>query len=282
MFNLSAGPRSTYNSANGSASNIQDNAGEITGVDFAGPFIIRKGYTRKPVKIKSYACLFVCFTTKAVHIELAADLTTEGFMACIRRFCARRGKPAEIHSDNGTNFVGSHHELQEIQCLLTSTKSSISHFCGDNAIKWHFIPPRTPQFGGLWEAEVRSMKQLLRKHVSTQLLQFDELETLLTEIESILNSCRLCPTESTDPEVATLTPAHCLIGRSLVAPPDKAPSNQNVTFLRRWQLVQHLTQDLWRVWRQSYLSSLQSRNKWRRKAHTLKVGDVVYLKETLA
>ena len=76
----------------------------ITGVDYAGPFTLKKGHTRKPVLVKAYIAIFVCFSSKATHIEIVSDLTTEAFLACLRRFVARRGLPQETHSANGTNF----------------------------------------------------------------------------------------------------------------------------------------------------------------------------------
>ncbi|XP_055542571.1 uncharacterized protein LOC129728179 [Wyeomyia smithii] len=75
----------------------------VTGVDYAGPV-----YLRPPLKraspTKAYICIFVCFSTKAVHIELVSDLTTSAFLAAFRRFFSRRGLPAHVHSDNGKNF----------------------------------------------------------------------------------------------------------------------------------------------------------------------------------
>ena len=133
-----------------------------TGVDFAGPFITRRGHTHKPVMVKAYVCLFICLTTKAIHIELCLDLTSEEFMAALRRFCARLGTPSEIYSDNGSNFVGAHHEFEHIRQVLQSSKSSISHFASDSNLQWKFIPPRTPHMGGLWESAVKSMKRLMR------------------------------------------------------------------------------------------------------------------------
>ena len=85
-----------------------------TGVDFAGPITLRRGHTRKPTYVKAYVCVFVCLTTKAVHLELVSDLSTEAFLAALRRFVARRGCPYKILSDNGTNFVGANHELQKL------------------------------------------------------------------------------------------------------------------------------------------------------------------------
>lgn len=70
----------------------------IVGVDFAGPFLIRRGYTRKPQVVKTYLCLFICFVTKATHIEVVSDMSTPSFLACLSRFVGRRGYPAHIYS----------------------------------------------------------------------------------------------------------------------------------------------------------------------------------------
>ena len=78
-----------------------------TGVDYAGPVYIKHGYVRKPTVIKAYVCVFVSLSVKAVHLELVSDLTSEAFIATLRRFISRRGKPSLIWSDNGTNFVGA-------------------------------------------------------------------------------------------------------------------------------------------------------------------------------
>ncbi len=255
----------------------------LTGVDYAGPFITRKGHTRKPVLVKAYACLFICLTTKAIHIELCHDLSTEEFMAALRRFCARRGTPSKIHSDNGTNFVGARNEFHKIRQMLQSSQDAISHFTCQNHIQWSFIPPRTPHMGGLWEAAVKQMKLLMRKHLQAQLLRTDELSSILVEIEAILNSRPLNPIESTDPDATALTPGHFLIGRPLVAPPPTSVTPHRISTLRRWQLTQRLTQNFWHDWKKQYLQSIQRAHSNKRRNHDFKVGDVVFLRdETLA
>ncbi len=113
-----------------------------TGVDFAGPFVIRQGHTQKPIYVKTYACLFVCPSTKAIHIELCSSLSTNDFLATLRRFIANRGRTFHMFSDNGTNFVGAREEIREIQAMMTTNTSQ-------NNIRWHHIPPRAPHFGGL-------------------------------------------------------------------------------------------------------------------------------------
>ena len=92
---------------------------ERSGVDYAGPFQIKYGHVRKPTVVKTYICLFVCLTVKAVHLEVVSDLTTEAFIAALRRFIARRGCPALIWSNHGSNFVGAKSELKELQSFLT-------------------------------------------------------------------------------------------------------------------------------------------------------------------
>jgi len=83
------------------------------GVDYAGPVILREGKRRNARNHKAYICIFVCFATKAVHIEVVGNLTTDSFLACLKRFIARRGRPNSIYSDNGTTFVGASRQLSE-------------------------------------------------------------------------------------------------------------------------------------------------------------------------
>ena len=90
---------------------------ERIGLDFAGPLHLKRGSTRKPVILKSYVCVFVSMSVKMVHLELVSDLSTASFIACLRRFVARRGKPSSIQSDHGTNFVGVCRVLKELYAL---------------------------------------------------------------------------------------------------------------------------------------------------------------------
>ncbi|XP_033317278.1 uncharacterized protein LOC117215009 [Bombus bifarius] len=124
------------------------------GVDYCGPFHIKEKRDRNRRQIKVYVAIFVCLAIKAVHIELVDDLTSEAFIAALRRFIARRGYCSTIHSDNGTNFRGASNELRELHDLLQSDdhKEKVTAFLADKQIEWRFIPPHSPHFGGLWEA----------------------------------------------------------------------------------------------------------------------------------
>ena len=82
------------------------------GVDYAGPVKVKYGKVRKPTIVKAYICVFVSLSVKAVHLEAVTDLTSEAFIAALRRFIARQGYPTLIWSDNGTNFVGANREIK--------------------------------------------------------------------------------------------------------------------------------------------------------------------------
>ncbi|XP_055918591.1 uncharacterized protein LOC129950692 [Eupeodes corollae] len=84
-----------------------------TGVDYAGPFIVSSWKGRGAKRFKTYIALFICLATKALHLEAVTDLTSEAFIAALRRFVARRGRCDTIFSDNGTSFVGANNQLRE-------------------------------------------------------------------------------------------------------------------------------------------------------------------------
>lgn len=134
-------------------------------MDYAGPIlIVDRGRARTAGK--TYVCFFVCMVTKAAHIELAVDLTTDTFLNCLHRFISRRGSCHAIYSDNDTNFVGARNELRDLGILLHSRlhHDRVLGALGQEGIEWHFIPPRAPHFSGLWERGIRSIKTHM-KHV---------------------------------------------------------------------------------------------------------------------
>ena len=170
----------------------------ITGIDYAGPFVLKKGHTRKPVLVKAYLALFVCLSTKAVHLEIVSDLTTEAFIATLKRFVSRRGLPKEIHTDNGTNFQGARNDLSSLYAFLSDAKttSTTSAYLLQHRITWRCIPERAPHFGGLWEAAVKSAKFHLKRVIGTQKLDYEEFSTVAAQVESCQNSRPLTSTTS--------------------------------------------------------------------------------------
>ncbi|ENN77843.1 hypothetical protein YQE_05670, partial [Dendroctonus ponderosae] len=153
--------------------------GFMVGVDYAGPFLI--GRNRGQVLEKCYVSVFVCFATKFIHLELITELTSNSFVLALHRFISRRVRPAKIYSDNGTTFVGANRELCK---FLKGNQNQLIESCINEKIEWSFIPLYSPHFGGLWEAGFKSVKHHLKRVLSKIHLMFEELVTILCQIES--------------------------------------------------------------------------------------------------
>ncbi|CAI6364177.1 unnamed protein product [Macrosiphum euphorbiae] len=244
------------------------------GVDYAGPFLIKEGRRKQARSVKGYLALFVCMVIKAVHIEVVSDLTTDAFIAALHRFVSRRGLPSDIYSDCGTNFKGANRDLQR----LFSEPAAQELYSGAIACHWHFNPPASLHFGGLWEAAVKSCKYHLKRVIGTQMLTFEEMATLVSRIEAILNSRPITPQSSSPHDLNPLTPGHFLVGGPLVtiAEPDLTTTPMNR--LRRWQLLTLFHQSFWTRWAAEYLTSLQNRAKWIRPQLNIEVGDLVIVR----
>lgn len=252
------------------------------GVDYAGPLMIKDRLLRNAKLVKTYICLFVCFTTRAVHLELASGLTTDAFLNVIKRFVSRRGKPSKIYSDNGLNFKGASNHFAELYNLLNSKDLhlQIHQFTSKDQIEWCFIPPRSPHMGGLWEAAIKSCKFHLKRVIGNATVTYDELCTVLVQIEACLNSRPLTPLSNNPSDFLPLTPAHFLIGDSLMAVPQEDLRGVATSRLSRYQHLQQLLQHFWSRWSREYLSTLQRRSKWTSGLHdNLQVGDLVILVE---
>lgn len=250
------------------------------GVDYCGPFFVKEKKHRNRTRVKIWVSVFVCLVTKAVHLEAVTDLTTEGFMAALKRFIARRGRPKNIYSDNGSNFIGANREIKELYSFIQSSEHNkiVQENLVKQQITWHFMPPLSPHFGGLWEAGVKSFKHHL-KRICDDLVTLEEFNTLIIEIEAILNSRPLTPI-STDPnDLIVLTPGHFLVGDSLMSLPETnfetTPSNR----LSSWEFIQKKQQEFWKRWHKEYLNEQNLRSKWTNGSHSIKEGTVVILRD---
>lgn len=250
----------------------QLNAFSHVGVDYGGPFRVTMGKMRGAKTYKAYLCLFVCMSTKALHLELASELTAEAFLAALRRLIARRGRPSHIYSDCGTNFVSANKQLRMLMQSAAAKES----------LEWHFNPPHAPHFGGLWEAGIKSVKSHLLRVVGQQLLTYEEFYTVLAQTEAILNSRPLTQLSADPHDLLALTPAHFLNMQPLSCLPEKSLMDLPLGRLSRWQLLQRLHQDLWSRWHKEYLHTLIQRSKWTSSTHLAKPGDMVVLKNDQA
>ncbi|XP_075163012.1 uncharacterized protein LOC142235634 [Haematobia irritans] len=249
-----------------------------TGVDFAGPFELKTSKLRNAKLQKGYAAVFVCLATRAIHLEVCSELTSEAFLSTFSRFVGRRGLPKKLFSDNGTNFVGANRALTTAyRKFLRDIQPSISEKYNLHGFSWHFIPPHAPHMGGLWEAAVKSMKTHLKKVASNVKFTFEEFSTLLIRIESILNSRPLSPISEDPTDLIPLTPGHFLRGAALIAIPEEY--SDELTLINRWQRLRTLQVQFAKRWKTEYICDLQRRYKWKTTQQNLKINDFVIVKE---
>lgn len=127
--------------------------------------------------VKAYIAIFICLATKAVHIELVSNLSTEAFLNALKRFIARRDKVSHLYSDNSTNFQGAANELKDLHRMLHSKlhQNQVDRALKESYMEWHFIPPHAPHFGGIWEAAVKTAKNHLKRIIGNASLTFEEM-----------------------------------------------------------------------------------------------------------
>lgn len=238
-------------------------------VDFCGPFFVTPHRMRGAKYFKSYVCVFVCTATKAIHLELTQDLSTDSFIAAFRRFISRRGMIQACYSDNGRNLVGAKNEFFD---LAQKTAQKLT-------FEWHFSPPTGSHFNGLAEAGVKMVKSHLIRVVGDQRLSYEEYTTLICQIEAILNSRPLCSQSSDPNDLIPLTPGHFLTLEPLNSViPEADLSHLNLNRLSRWQLIQKMQRDFWKRYFLEYVNTLQQRFKWADPAKEIEVNDLVLIK----
>ncbi|XP_071037993.1 uncharacterized protein [Parasteatoda tepidariorum] len=129
-----------------------------SGLDFCAPFFVKQKNQREVSLQKIYVAVFVCLCTRAVHLEIVSDLTTESLIATLKRFLARRGKCSRLMSDNASNFGGARNELKRLYSLAQSPEQELIDYLLTEEVTWKFIPQCGPHFRGIWEATVKSFK----------------------------------------------------------------------------------------------------------------------------
>ena len=242
-----------------------------TGLDFFGPFLVRRG--RGQSRIKRYGVIFTCLTMRAVHLEVAADMTTDSFINVLRRFIGRRGQVKTIMSDHGTNMIGVRKEIRN--CFQEVNSSKVERELMKLGVDWKFNPPGASHFGGVWERMIGVFRRVFECIRSSQILDDDSLATLFCEVEAIINSRPLCPLTSDVNDSRAITPNMLLTMGSC---PEALDGIEAENCLRkRWRQVQHLAEQFWIRWRKEYLTTLQTRQKWRREKRNVQVGDIVLM-----
>ena len=181
------------------------------GIDFAGPFSVKANLTwRSNAYLKAYICLFVCASSRALHLEITLDLSTDSFLETFRRFVAVRGAPNTIYTDNGKNFEASS------KLISTTINGSLNGHAviedlARHKIAWSFIPPRSPWWGGFYERMVQMLKKGLKRTMSEKGLNYLQFETMVKRIEGVINDRPLITLDD-DPNQLIITPSTLILG----------------------------------------------------------------------
>jgi len=235
---------------------------EATEVDYTGAIEIKSSRYRGHTCYKAYVAVLICLASKAIQLEAVTRMSAQHFLWALQRFIGRRGFCQHLYSDCGTNFISSDKSLN----LWTN-----EFYQG---IEDTVVPELTrPSFGGLWESNVKA--HLHRSFKGIQ-MTYEQLSTILVQIEACLNSRPLCPLTSLD-DLQALTPGHFLIGDSMMALPEPSPkdSSLNTEFLNS----QRMFRLLWRKWSADWLPHLQARPKWRHETDNLQCNDMIIIKD---
>ena len=255
----------------------QANPFAVCGVDYTGHLFVKD--QRNGTLSKVYICLFTCGVTRAIHLELVPDLTTESFIQALRRFAARRSTPKLMISDNSSTFLSAASELNTLM-----SNPTVSKYLADHRITWKFIPKRSPWWGGLYERLIAMTKTSLKKTLCRSCISYMEMSTVLTEIEATLNDRPLTHLSSSINDLLPLTPSHLLNGYTIQHLPREAvtdfnpniPSNLD-TANRRYRYLTSLKDSFWRRWSLEYVTALRERHMNQVKGvktNTVKVGDI--------
>ena len=241
-----------------------------TGIDCFGPYTVKIGRRAE----KRWGIIFKCLTTRCVHLDLLSHMNMDSFLMALRCFIARRGKPFELLSDRGTNFIGGTRELEEAYHALTPDLHGI---LAKQRITFKFNPPHAPHFGGTWEREIRSIKTALETTLGTKSVPEEVLRTVFIEIEGILNSKPLGYVSSDVADPDPVTPNLLLMGRHDASLPLVTYPDSELRSHRQWRHSQILSDHFWAHFLRNYLPSLQPRQKWRTNKPDLQLNTVVLI-----
>ena len=273
---------------------------EYTGLDYLGPFYV-KIYTEdsnQPTVKKVWVCLFTCLAIRAIHLELIEDLSAQEFLLGLRRFIARRGMPRQIVSDNAKQFKTASVVLNKAWSEVLAS-SEVNDYVVKQGIHWKFIVDLAPWMGGFYERLVGLTKRALRKTIGIRSLTERQLNTILTEVEAVVNSRPLVYVDSDINSNFPISPLNFLSLNHNHFILDFACSEEEMEFdmnerlsmaqqlLERWKRGQRSLTQFWEMWRNNYLLALRERTQLfhKRSKGTVKqipkLGDVVLLKDKL-
>ena len=244
---------------------------ESVGVDFAGPIRYRR---KGKVESKAYLVLYACCLTRAPFLEVLPSLEATEFVASLKRFVARRGRPKRIYSDNGKTFVAAARWLKRVQ-----RDEKLNSFLSEHSIAWSFNLSRAPWWGGQFECLIGVFKSSFYKSIGNGLLTWPEWCEVVLDAEVALNNRPLSYLEE-DIQLPVLTPASFLFQGPILLPEQDPAVVENKDLRKREKYLRKCKDHLWSRWTAEYLRTLRERHCMMsgKMESKLQVGDVVIIK----
>ena len=250
-------------------------------IDYFGPHFVKQWSNGEKQKSKVWGFVATCFATRAVHLEVVDKLSTQAFLEAFRRFCARRGVPNKVWTDNAKCFRAG---AKQIQALVESIDwKEVEQTANVEGFQWIFTCSEAPHTNGIVERVVGLVKSALRGALGSRILTPRQYETVLIEIEGQINSRPLYTKPSQEGPIA-VTPFELLGGRALAALPIAKVQEEEMKkrigtvadFKHRFQILKSFRKKFYN----QYIAALGPRQKWRElRVQDVKAGDVVVVKE---
>ena len=249
---------------------------KVTGVDFTGALYVEANGSEEKV----YICLFTCATSRAIHLEVVTDLTEETFIQAFRRFASRKSLPRRMISDNASTYLSAANELKQL-----FQSPSLKQEFANRGVEWEFIPKRAPWYGGFWERLIGMTKTVIKKVLGRARINLIALQTLVTEVEAVLNDRPLTYVTSEVTDVEPLTPAHLMYGRKITSLPYPLLEGDEIEdpdFMNKSEMTKRMKMQALKLqhfesrWKREYLTYLREFHKSTgNNDQSVRVGDVV-------
>ena len=241
---------------------------QVTGLDFAGPLYVKNNLNNDKV----YMLLLTYASSRAIHLELTTDMSIEGFLCGFKRFIARRGIPEIVINDHFKTF----------------RSREVKQYMLRQGVKQQFILPASPWWGGFYERLVRTVKSCLKKTLGRAYTTFEELQTILCDVEIAINNRPLAYLSEDDLD-EPLTPFHLIYGHGYAKgrlngrTVNVVPGCDVEKCKDRFLHLRKILRDCWVRFSKEYLNELRQMNIYRKQStgnsRDLVVGDVVLIKE---
>ena len=242
----------------------------VTGIDYFGPFPIR-GEVNKRVRGKCYGILFACFPSRAIHVDLSVDCSTDSFLQTLRRFFSIRGWPRKFYSDNGSQLVAASKELKKL--VRDINWKMVQEVGVTHGSEWSFSVAEAPWTNGATKALVKSVKKALSVILGEQVLTFSELQTVCFEAAQVVNQHPIGRNPTTPEEGCYVCPNNLILGRASALVP-QGPFRERCSNKHRIDFIEKLVGHFWKAWYRDVFPNLVVRQKWHVDKRNVCEGDI--------